>query len=143
MIIEARLVDDLGETARVRLALIERESTTSTLGLTLAEGRELLASAQKYIVAEQSLSIAGAHSYCSRRGVRLGVKGWHQRRSARSSVWLMFEVHACAAARAQQGDLGHLSVQWSKCWQRESRPNWNTSKSSGPRTCPMRRPWPC
>ena len=79
MIIEARLVDDLGETAPVRLALIERESTTSPLGLSLAEGKELLASAQKYLVAEQSLSIAGAHSYCSRCGVRLGVKGWHQR----------------------------------------------------------------
>jgi hypothetical protein len=79
MIIEARLIDDIGETAPVRLAVIERESTTSPLGLSLAEAKELLASAQKYFVAEQSLSIAGAHSYCSRCGVKLGVKGWHQR----------------------------------------------------------------
>lgn len=79
MIIEARLIDDLGEAAPVRLAVIERESTTSPLGLSLAEGKELLASAQKYLVAEHSLSIADAHSYCSRCDVRLGVKGWHQR----------------------------------------------------------------
>ena len=86
MIIEARMVDDLGETAPVRLALIECEATTSTLGLSLAEGKALLASAQKYLVAEQSLSIAGAHSYCSRCGVRLGVKGWHQRQIRGSSA---------------------------------------------------------
>ena len=79
MIIEARLIDDLGETAPVRLAVIEREFTTSPLGLSLAEGKELLASAQKYFVAEQSLSIACVHSYCSRCGIRLGIKGWHQR----------------------------------------------------------------
>ena len=46
MIIEARLIDDLGETAPVRLAVIERESTTSPLGLSLAEAKKLLASAQ-------------------------------------------------------------------------------------------------
>ena len=46
MIIEARLIDDLGETAPVRLAVIERESTASPIGLSLAEAKKLLASAQ-------------------------------------------------------------------------------------------------
>ena len=131
MIIEARMVDDLGETAPVRLALIERESTTSTLGLSLAEGKALLASAQKYLVAEQSLSIAGAHSYCSRCGVRLGVKGWHQRQIR--TVFGLVDVRSprlrcCACAGRRPGasvspmvevlpmrvtpELEYLQVKW-------------------------------
>ena len=39
MIIEARLVDDVQETARIHLAVIDRELTTSPLGLSLAEGK--------------------------------------------------------------------------------------------------------
>ena len=131
MIIEARMVDDLGETAPVRLALIERESTTSTLGLSLAEGKALLASAQKYLVAEQSLSIAGAHSYCSRCGVRLGVRGWHQRQIR--TVFGLVDVRSprlrcCACAGRRPGasvspmvevmplrvtpELEYLQVKW-------------------------------
>ena len=37
MIIEARLVDDVQETVRIQLAVIDREMTTSPLGLSLAE----------------------------------------------------------------------------------------------------------
>jgi hypothetical protein len=42
MIIEARLVDDVTECPRVHLATIERELTTDTLGLSLAEGKAIL-----------------------------------------------------------------------------------------------------
>jgi hypothetical protein len=104
MIIEARLIDDVGETAPVRLAVIERESTTSPLGLSLAEGKELLASAQKYFVAEQSLSIAGAHSYCSRCGVRFGVKGWHQRQIRNKSTIALQRVRREATRGVCQSD---------------------------------------
>lgn len=47
MIIEARLVDDQGATEPVHLAVIDRELTTSPLGLPLAEGKGLLAAAQQ------------------------------------------------------------------------------------------------
>jgi len=131
MIIEARLIDDLGETALVRLAVIERESTTSPRGLSLAEGKELLASAQRYFVAEQSLSIAGAHLYCSGCGIRLGVKGWHQRQIR--TVCGLVDVRSprlrcCACAGKQPGatispmvevlptrvtpELEYLQVKW-------------------------------
>jgi hypothetical protein len=111
--------------------VIERESTTSPLGLSLAEGKELLASAQKYFVAEQSLSIAGAHSYCSRCGVRLGVKGWHQRQIR--TVFGLVDVRSprlrcCACAGRRPGasvspmvevlptrvtpELEYLQVKW-------------------------------
>jgi hypothetical protein len=46
MIIEARLVDDVTECPAVHLATIERELTTDTLGLSLAEGKAILSSAQ-------------------------------------------------------------------------------------------------
>lgn len=50
MIIEARLVDEFGQTAPVLLAVIERELTTSPIGLSLTEGKALLASAQQHFV---------------------------------------------------------------------------------------------
>ncbi|CAN7773120.1 hypothetical protein LJR175_007623 [Variovorax sp. LjRoot175] len=79
LIIEARLVDDLGETARAQLATIDRELTTSPLGLSLAEGKALLAAAQQYFVDGQCQGIAAAHSFCEHCESRLSIKGWHQR----------------------------------------------------------------
>jgi len=64
MIIEARLVDDVQETARVQLAVVDRELTTSPLGLSLAEGKALLAGAQQYLVRAQCEGIGAAHSRC-------------------------------------------------------------------------------
>ena len=131
MIIEARLADDLGETAPVRLAVIERESTLSALGLSLAEGKALLASAQRYLVQEQSLCIADAHSYCSCCGARLGLKGWHQRqfRTVFGRVTVRSpRVRCCACAGKRPGasispmleilptrvtpELEYLQVKW-------------------------------
>ena len=58
MIIEARLVDDVTECPAVHLATIERELTTDTLGLSLAEGKAILSSAQQHFVREQCRGIA-------------------------------------------------------------------------------------
>lgn len=74
MIIEARLVDDLRATQPVRLAVIDRELTTSPLGLSLAEGKALLASAQQYLVRAQCAGIADAHAHCEVCGARLRAK---------------------------------------------------------------------
>jgi hypothetical protein len=77
MIIEARLVDDLGGTEPVRLAVIDCELTTSPLGLSLVEGKGLLAAAQQYFVDHQSEGIAAAHAVCEQCERRLSIKGWH------------------------------------------------------------------
>lgn len=53
LIIEAHLVDDEGSTARIQLATIDRASTTDPLGMSLAEGKALLAAAQQYLVNSQ------------------------------------------------------------------------------------------
>ena len=45
LIIEAYLVDDEGSTERTQLASIERALTTDPLGMSLAEGKALLAAA--------------------------------------------------------------------------------------------------
>jgi hypothetical protein len=79
MIVEAYLVDDERRTESVRLATIERELTTDSLGLTLAEGKALLADAQKYLVRSQCTGIAAAHSVRERCNARLSVKGNHAR----------------------------------------------------------------
>ena len=79
MIIEAHLVDDEGQTERVQLAAINRELTTDPLGMSLAEGKAVLAAAQQYLVARQCQSIASAHAHCERCEAMLGLKGWHRR----------------------------------------------------------------
>ena len=79
MIIEARLVDDLGQAPPVQLAVIERDLTTSTLGLNLAEGKALLASTQRYLVSAQCAGIADAHARCEKCEARLTAKGSHPR----------------------------------------------------------------
>ena len=52
MIIEARLIDDVTECSRVHLATVDRELTPDTLGLSLAEGKAILSSAQRYLGGE-------------------------------------------------------------------------------------------
>ena len=79
MIIEVRLVDDVQETARIHLAVVDREFTTSPLGLSLAEGKALLASAQQYLVRAQCEGIGTAHVHCELCRARLTMKGWHRR----------------------------------------------------------------
>ena len=50
LIIEAHLVDDEGCTERTQLASIERVLTTDPLGMSLAEGKALLAATQQHMV---------------------------------------------------------------------------------------------
>ena len=99
MIIEARLVDDVTECPPVHLATIDRELTTDTLGLSLAEGKAILSSAQRYFVSEQCRGIAWSHSCCEGCGVRLGRKGHHDRHK---------QLHGAQVLRTpvDQGGLG-------------------------------------
>jgi hypothetical protein len=53
LIIVAHLVDEEGSSERIQLARIDRSSTTDPLGMNLAEGKALLASAQQYLVKSQ------------------------------------------------------------------------------------------
>lgn len=66
LIIEAQLVDDEGSTERIQLATIDRASTTDPLGMSLAEGKALLAAAQQHLVNSQCQGIASAHAHCDR-----------------------------------------------------------------------------
>ena len=78
-IIEAHLVDAEGSAARIQLATIDRVSTTDPIGMSLGEGKALLAAAQQYLVYSQCQGIGSAHAHCGRCDARLGLKGWHQR----------------------------------------------------------------
>ena len=79
MIIEAHLVVDQGCTERVQVYTIDRELTTDPLGMSLAEGKALLAAAQQHLVNGQCEGIASAHAQCEECDAKLGVKGWRQR----------------------------------------------------------------
>ena len=50
LVIEAHLVDDERYTERIELASIERSLTTDPLGMSLAEGKALLAAPQQHMV---------------------------------------------------------------------------------------------
>ena len=80
LIIEARLLDDVAQGPPVRLATIDRELTTDPVGLSLAEGKTILADVQDYFVQAQCLGIADAHAYCQKCETRLISKGYHERR---------------------------------------------------------------
>jgi len=106
MITEARLIDDLGETAPVRLAVIEREFTTSSLGLSLAEGKELWPASRSTSL--QSNLFPSPASILIARGAAsdLGIKGWHQRQIR--TVFGLVDVRSprlrcCACARNRPG----------------------------------------
>lgn len=92
LIIEAHLVDDEGSTERIELASIERALTTDPLGMSLAEGKSLLAAAQQHLVDSQCQGIASAHAHCERCDARLRLKGWHQRQI--KTVFGLVNVHS-------------------------------------------------
>ena len=79
MIVEAHLVDDDGCTERVQLCTFDRPLTTDPLGMSLAEGKALLAAAQQHLVNGQCDAIASEHAQCDHCQARLELKGWHQR----------------------------------------------------------------
>jgi hypothetical protein len=131
MIIEAHLVDELGETGRVRLAVIDRELSTDPLGMLLAEGKALLAATQRHLVEHQCRSIAAAHSFCDECDSRLRIKGWHMRqiRTVFGRVTVASpRIRSCACAKARAGtsfsplvqlvparvtpELEYLQVKW-------------------------------
>ena len=129
--IEARLVDEFGETERARLAVIDRELSTDPLGMSLAKGKALLAATQRYFVEHQCRSIAAAHSFCDQCDARLSIKGWHQRQIrtvfGRIAVGSP-RIRSCACAKARAGasfsplvqlvparvtpELEYLQVKW-------------------------------
>ena len=75
LIIEAHLVDDEGSTERIQLATIDRSSTTAPLGMSLAEGKALLAAAQQHLANGQCDGIASDHAQCDHCQARLRAQG--------------------------------------------------------------------
>ena len=69
---------DGGATTRAISAAIERGSLTAeTLGLTLAEGKAVLAELQAAVVAEQVAAHEGAARHCPACRTNRGIKGHH------------------------------------------------------------------
>lgn len=79
IIIEAHFVDDREQTERVQLCAFERELTTDPIGMSLAEGKALLAAAQRYFVRGQCAGISCGHARCEVCEAKLSLKGWHHR----------------------------------------------------------------
>src|ERR1700674_33229 len=80
MVIEARFLDGVGEGSSISLGTIERGGTLDdAIGLSLAEGRALLASAQQCLVCTQCQVLSALQAQCAQCGKQLTVKGQHQR----------------------------------------------------------------
>jgi len=76
LIIEARLEGgETSETAATTVAVVERKDrSVADLGLTLAEGRALLAEVQSLLVSEQTAGWMESQLACHRCGSMLAVK---------------------------------------------------------------------
>ena len=131
LIIEAHLVDDEGCTERIELASIERALTADPLGMSLAEGKAVLAATQQHLVDSQCQGIASAHAHCERCDARLGLKGWHQRqiktvfglvivqsprvrycRCANKPAGASFSLLAQVVPTSMTPELEYLQVKW-------------------------------
>lgn len=110
LIIEAHLVDEKGRTKRIELASVERAMTTDPLGMSLAEGKALLAVAQQLLVDSQCQGIASTHAHCERCDARLALKGWHQRQIKQCLVWSSCKVPESATVAARIKPPGLLSA---------------------------------
>ena len=81
MVIEARIESTEGDVLRIPLSTIERAgSTEDTIGLSLAEGRALLANVQTRLVQAQVEVLSASLARCSDCGKKFTVKGRHQRK---------------------------------------------------------------
>lgn len=81
MVIEARIENGEGDGLRIPLSTIERAGRTEdTIGLSLAEGRALLANVQTRLVQAQFEAISTSLSRCPDCGSKFTVKGRHQRK---------------------------------------------------------------
>jgi hypothetical protein len=78
MIIEAQIEDNVGRCEPVRLAEFERaDGELKQLGLTLAEGRNLMFEAQRALVNAQAQVFVLASRTCCRCGAALSIKAQH------------------------------------------------------------------
>ena len=74
------MLDDGGESSSVLLGTIERtDSRDDVVGMTLAEGREMLRGAQEFLIRAQCQAVSATLTHCVQCGKGLTVKGQHRR----------------------------------------------------------------
>ena len=114
MIIEARFVDDLGETAPIRVALIERQLSTEALGLTLVGGKTLLQDVQQELIGLSAVaSLKPIPTANSAMGDCL-VRAPTSDKFVLSLAGSRFKALEFVTARARANWLGRPSVLWSR-----------------------------
>jgi hypothetical protein len=78
MVIEARLEDNAGGSVPIRLAEFERaDGELRQLGLSLAEGKNLVYEAQRALVNAQAQGFVAASRHCLQCGAALSIKAKH------------------------------------------------------------------
>src|SRR5260370_24643722 len=102
LIIEARLADedcDVVEDDGVVIVIDRRDRSLSQLGLTLAEGRSLLAKVQSVLVAKQVTGWSSGQTHCRRRRAALSHKDSRSKgvrttyfKATRKTPWLSSRV---------------------------------------------------
>jgi hypothetical protein len=114
MLIEARLIDDAGQTELVQLAAIKRELTTDPLGMSVPAGKAFLAAAQRCFVDRQRQSIASARVHGERYDAGFGLKGWHRRQIRTVFGWVNVRSprirHGHCADKAAGASFRHLVI---------------------------------
>jgi hypothetical protein len=103
-----------------------------TLGLTLDEGKELLARIQETIVTQQAANYIEEQRVCPHCGNRRGNKGKHELvyRSLFGKLQILSpRLYTCTCRPA--------SVRWPSCFPNVQHPNFFICNPSGHRSCPM------
>ena len=124
-----------GATTHAVGATIERdELTAEALGLTLAEGKAILAELQAVVVAEQATAHEAAARRCAVCGTARGIKDHYPLtcRTTFGTLPLRFRPNGCAGtcmpsprARSRTGRAGPgraVSATWTRCRLRTGRP---------------------
>ncbi|MFS0757556.1 hypothetical protein ABC383_23055 [Noviherbaspirillum sp. 1P10PC] len=78
MVIEARLADNAGGSVPIRLVEFERaDGELMRLGISLAEGKQLVCEAQRALVNAQANGFVAASRHCLQCGAALSIKAKH------------------------------------------------------------------
>jgi hypothetical protein len=141
MVIEAQLENNTGGSVPLRLAEFERaDGELKQLGLSLAEGKNLVYEAQRALVNAQAHGFVTASRNCLQCGAALSIKPKHTIRYRTVFGKMTIDSPQLRVCKCSQDtrrksfsplvdELPNASVR-----------NWNTFRPSGLRTCRMRSP---
>jgi hypothetical protein len=141
MVIEARLEDNAGGSVPIRLVEFERvDGELKQLGLSFAEGKNLVYEAQRALVNAQAHDFVVASRNCLQCGAALSIKAKHTIRYRTVFGKMTIDSPQLRVCKCNQDTRRQSLSPLAVALPGRVSLNWNTFRSSGLRTCRMRSP---